>query len=127
MGLCFFYSCSLSRLGFDLRGEYVLPASSLPRGGGQRGGRGLVVGYMQINSLGAGWDCGSGTGGAVYITVRATTASFRISSSILSMPICASLSHSLTRFSLLLHSHCRSESDFGLARSVFAPHASITS
>ena len=37
---------------------------------------GLVVGYMQINSLGAGRDCGTGMGGAVDITVRATTALF---------------------------------------------------
>jgi len=37
---------------------------------------GLLVGYMQINSLGAGWDCGSGMGRAVNITVRTTTALF---------------------------------------------------
>lgn len=37
---------------------------------------GLVVSYMQMNSLGAGRDCGTGMGGAVNITVRATTALF---------------------------------------------------
>ena len=95
---------------------------------------GLVVGYMQINSLGGRGGTAGRTGmcGAVDITVCAQRRpSFRISSSILSMPICASLclSHSITRFSLLLLllSHSRSESEFGLARSVSAPHASITS
>merc|ERR1712027_286568 len=68
---------------------------------------GLVVGYMQINSLGGRGGTAGRTGmcGAVDLTVCAQRRpSFRISSSILSMPICASLclSHSITRFSLLL-------------------------
>ena len=93
---------------------------------------GLVVGYMQINSLGGGAglrDARACVGPSTLLCAQRRP-SFRISSSILSMPICASLclSHSITRFSLLLLlSHSRSESEFGLARSVSAPHASITS
>ena len=54
MGLCFFYSCSLSRLGFDWRGNVssLLCHSREEEDSGMEGG--LVVGYMQINSLGAG-------------------------------------------------------------------------
>jgi len=89
---------------------------------------GLVVSYMQMNSLGAGRDCGTGMGGAVNITVRATTALFsHLINNSIDAHLCFSLSHSFTRISLLLLSHSRSESEFGLARSVSAPHASITS
>merc|ERR1711879_39866 len=101
MGLCFFYSCSLSRLGFDWRGNVssLLCHSHEEEDSGMEGG---LVGYMQINSLGAGRaglrDCGTGMGGAVNITVRATTALFsHLILNSIDAHLCFSLSLSLTQ------------------------------
>ena len=131
MGLCFFYSCSLSRLGFDWRGNVssLLCHSREEEDSGMEGG--LVVGYMQINSLGAGragLRDGHGWGRQHYCA-RNDGPLFASHPQFYRCPfvlLSVSLSHSITRFSLLL-SHSRSESEFGLARSVSAPHASITS
>lgn len=73
---------------------------------------GLVVGYMQINSLGAGRDCGTGMGGAVDITVRATTALF---SHLIINSIDAHLCFSL---SLSLNHSLLSSSSFSFALSL---------